>query len=139
MNNFLNWLDANWQRLALTFGIFAIAIGLGLVLMYATSSGVFRVPKAEEHELNSKIAHERSIELEKQADVLRRAFEVVERERDELKRQLDIAKSNSEREDVKTGTKRNEYEKVRKAPTVISDRDLDARERQLRTDLDGLY
>lgn len=113
--------------------------GTAVTILWFTSSSVVVVPKAEQHEINSRIAHARSIVLEQQADQLRKDFEAAEMERDELKRQLAIAKSNAAKQDEKTNGKRKEYEKVRKTPVVVSDRDLNARERQLGTDLDELY
>lgn len=107
-------------------GIMVLIVLIATLGIYYNSSSVTKVPKADAYSEESKEAHTESVVQEKEADIVAEEVKAVEGERQSAKVQAARAKA------------RIVYVPKEKIVIVRSD-DLDARERQLLTNLEGLY
>lgn len=122
----------------------AVAVAAGLTVLFVaiawfTASSVTSLPKAEELNKQSANAHVESVKSEGNANVTAAQVNAVDANRQEAIR-ISRAASEAAKKEVETLNKRKaEYEKVRNTKRPVNGADLDARERQLQSDLDKLY
>jgi DNA gyrase/topoisomerase IV subunit A len=130
------WLTpSNPSRLRSALVVVAIGgllISVAFIYAWCSSSNVANVPAVViEHEKNAAILNEKATADEKLANETHKRQNENQARIDEINRELEKAKRDSQISRAKLNDLENEYEKLRKAPVSVSDADLDARERQL--------
>lgn len=116
-------------------------VGLVVLVMYLwiTASSVTKVPKAEEYGKQSANANAVSVQAENNANVSAAQIAVVEAQRQTAKTDALVAKAAKDQAEINRIKRKVEYENFRKKGVVVDANNLDARERQLITDLNNLY
>lgn len=114
---------------------------IGVVLLYAwcSASSGDGVPKAEEYNKQSANAHIDSVKSEGNANVTAVEVQAIDAQRVEANRASTVAKARKDEAVSNLNKRTDQYEKFKKQGVVVSDADLDARERKLLADLTGTY
>lgn len=114
-------------------------VALGVLLTWWHASSVTNVHKAEEYNRQSANANAISVQAETNANVTATQIEAVEVQRQSAKRDAQTARAAKDQAEVNRNKRKVEYENFRKKGVVVSNDDLDARERQLIADFYKLY
>jgi hypothetical protein len=133
----LTYIKANlWAQAALTILVTAI---VWVAIVWIVASSETSVPKAEEYNRQSANAHNTSVLAESNANVIAERVKQAEANRQGAIRNARTANETLNQSKQNLNKRKAEYENNRKKGIVANANNLDARERQLESDLKSLY
>jgi hypothetical protein len=136
--DYQNLLEGHQGKIAIA--VLAAVIFIGVIFgAYCGASDQVNTPKADQHAANANVYHAQSVDAESAANDTGKQIETVEAQRQSVNKDIEVNDARLAESNQTLNKRKAEHNAIKQKVVVVNADNLDARERQLLTDLRELY